>query len=324
MPRPKKIPRVGKGATCGKKRGRATAPQETSADQVIQELAAGQHGVVGRRQLLNHGLTSDEVVRRVRSGWLRRVHRGVYGVGPVVAPRGHLVAAILACGRGSWISHRSAGRLLGILPEDDRSGAVEITVLEGDRRHPRIRVHRTGRLSPEEITVTDGIRTTTASRTLFDLATVLPSRDLERAYRESLARRLTTPARVADLLARHRRRAGSSALRALVAQEPAGLTRSEAEACLLDLIRAADLPMPDTNARLRGFEVDFLWRRHRLIVEVDGFAFHSSRAAFEADRRRDATLMSAGYRVQRITWRRLKNSPLSVVANLAAALTVEP
>ena len=69
-----------------------------------------------------------------------------------------------------------------------------------------------------------------------------------------------------------------------------------------------------------GHEVDLLWQAERLVVEVDGFAFHGHRVAFEADRRRDATLVAAGYRVIRVTWRQLTEEPLAVVATLSAAL----
>lgn len=90
---------------------------------------------------------------------------------------------------------------------------------------------------------------------------------------------------------------------------------------MLELIRAARLPTPAVNVWLNGYEVDFLWREHRLVVETDGYAFHSSRRSFEGDRRRDRDLQAAGYVVLRITWRELKDEPEAVVAELAAALT---
>jgi very-short-patch-repair endonuclease len=102
------------------------------------------------------------------------------------------------------------------------------------------------------------------------------------------------------------------------------LTRSEAEARLLSLIRTARLPAPSTNARLHGLEVDFLWPEQRLVVEVDGFTFHGDRAAFERDRERDATLVASGFRVIRVTWRQLVDQPLVVVARIASALAASP
>ena len=98
------------------------------------------------------------------------------------------------------------------------------------------------------------------------------------------------------------------------------LTRSEAERRLLKLIRAAKLPLPVTNTRVAGWEVDAFWPRHRLVVEVDGYAYHGNRAAFERDRRKDAALIAAGYRVVRVTWRQIADEPHVVVALLARLL----
>ena len=98
------------------------------------------------------------------------------------------------------------------------------------------------------------------------------------------------------------------------------MTRSEAERALLALIRRAGLPRPETNVRVLGHEVDALWRTRRLVVEVDGFGVHGTRAAFERDRRRDAALVAAGHRVIRVTWRQLAQEPELLVARLAAAL----
>jgi very-short-patch-repair endonuclease len=98
------------------------------------------------------------------------------------------------------------------------------------------------------------------------------------------------------------------------------ITRSEAEERLLVLIRASELPHPEVNVRVGYHEVDFLWRSQRLVVEVDGFRFHSSRAAFERDRLRDAELAAMGFRVVRVTWRQLVNRPEAVVTRIATAL----
>jgi very-short-patch-repair endonuclease len=108
-------------------------------------------------------------------------------------------------------------------------------------------------------------------------------------------------------------------LRRAVVLEPR-LTRSEAERRLVKLVRAARLPLPVTNTRLAGWEVDAFWPRHRVVVEVDGYAYHGNRAAFERDRRKDAALVAAGYRVVRITWRQLADEPHAVVALLARLL----
>jgi very-short-patch-repair endonuclease len=115
-------------------------------------------------------------------------------------------------------------------------------------------------------------------------------------------------------------RRGRRALTAALDDDPQ-LTRSEAERRLLALISQARLPRPETNVRLEGYEVDLLWRRERLIVEVDGYAYHSTRQAFERDRARDAALQAAGYRVVRFTWRQIVDNSYAVVAQLSALLS---
>jgi very-short-patch-repair endonuclease len=72
--------------------------------------------------------------------------------------------------------------------------------------------------------------------------------------------------------------------------------------------------------RIAGHEVDVLWREHKLIVEIDGSAFHSVRSSCERDRRREQELVAAGYRVIRVTWRKLTAEPVAVAARLATAL----
>jgi very-short-patch-repair endonuclease len=175
-------------------------------------------------------------------------------------------------------------------------------------------------LPPAERTIHDGIPVTTPARTLLDLAATVDARTLERALNEAQVLRLTTPSALLPLLTQHSRHRGARALRALAEPDRTRMTRSEAERRLLKLTRTAQLPTPRTNARLGPFEVDFLWAEHRLIVEVDGFQFHSSRDAFERDRARDSELVARGYRVVRVTWRQIVRDPYAVVGRIAQAL----
>jgi very-short-patch-repair endonuclease len=120
--------------------------------------------------------------------------------------------------------------------------------------------------------------------------------------------RLVTDGSIREFAERNPRRPGTRALLCTLASEPRP-TRSQAERRLLVLVRRAGLPLPETNVRVLGHEVDALWRDERLIVEVDGFDSHGTRAAFELDRRRDAELVAAGYRVIGVTWRQLRDEP---------------
>lgn len=188
-----------------------------------------------------------------------------------------------------------------------------------------MRLRRAQSLDTGEVTSHRRMPVTTPTRTLLDLAHVVSTRELERAFEESHVRRLVDRRRLEALLARTPGRHGTAALRALLErQRGPTLTRSEAEERMLALVRAAHLPRPRVNARVKGREVDLLWDAQQLVVEVDGYAYHSSQAAFERDRLRDAELGAAGFRVMRVTWRALVDEPHAVVARLAAALAQLP
>jgi very-short-patch-repair endonuclease len=279
----------------------------------VAELASRQHGVVTARQLAQCGLDKDTVARRVGAGWLTRLHRGVYLVGSLPAQFSAEMAAVLACGTRALLSHHSAAAVWGFRPAHE--GDPHVTVQGRDVRPGRINVHRT--TEPLTAALRHRLPLTTPARTLLDLAALLPQRDLDRAVEQAQILRLADRA----TLLRCPSRRGIRALHQSLEHEPQ-LTRSEAEHRLLALIRAASLPPPRTNVRIHGHEVDLIWPRQRLIVEVDGFAFHSSRTAFERDRRRDAELQARGYRVVRLTWRQIVREPEAVVARVATLLAI--
>jgi very-short-patch-repair endonuclease len=293
-------------------------------EDIIGALAEEQHGVVARRQLLEAGLTSNLVRMRVNRGRLHPVHRGVYLVGPPVAPHLQEMAAVLACGEGAVVSHRSAAALWELLPHPGLSVPVDITIPILDRGHrPGIHAHRTATLDPSEVTERSRVPVTTAARTLLDLAGELRMRELERLFVQVEREQLSAPGEIGQLIARHPRRAGVGLLRALLSGEAApALTRSQAEERFLALVRKAHLALPEANVGVGGYEADFLWRSQRLAVEVDGFEFHSSRRAFTRDRRRDSILSLKGLRVLRITWSQIVEEPEAVAALLAHNLAV--
>jgi len=298
-----------------------TEPAAETPDRTIGGLAAAQYGLVTRAQLDNVGLGRGAIALRVRHGRLHRVHRGVYLVGHASSlSLARELAAVLAYGPTAVLSHRSAAWLWSLLPV--RPEVVEV-IVAGRERRPRVgvRPHLTRVLDARERTTKHGVPVTTPARTLLDLAAAASRRDLERAFEEALLRRLVEARALRCLIARRAPRQGTRRLRELLDQlaEPA-LTRSEAERRLLELVRAGGLPAPRTNARLHGLEVDMHWPRHRLVLEVDGFAYHSSPGAFERDRRRDAELAAAGVTVVRVTWRQIVTEPKALLARLAQAL----
>jgi very-short-patch-repair endonuclease len=89
---------------------------------------------------------------------------------------------------------------------------------------------------------------------------------------------------------------------------------------LLDLCQRFGLPAPEVNAGVEGYEVDFVWRTARLIVETDSWSAHGTRDAFERDRRRDADLLAADWRVLRISYARLQREPGWVAERIGSAL----
>jgi very-short-patch-repair endonuclease/predicted transcriptional regulator of viral defense system len=292
-------------------------------ERAIRELAARQHGVVTRAQLLELGVEPGAIDRRLTADRLRALHRGVYLVESIAPPRAREMAAVLSCGEGAVLSHRSAVAVWQMLPHPAQLPDVEVTVAGRDPgRRPGVRVHRVRSLERDEVRTCQRIPITTPARTLLDLAAYGSRRELEQAAAEAQRRGLTTKRQLLALVGRYPTRHGAPALKRLAgSDEQPALTRSEAEERLLDLIRRAELTAPEVNMPLCGFEVDFLWRQEGLVVEVDGYAYHSDPHAFERDRRRDAVLAAHGYRVIRVTWRRIVDFPAAVVARVAQALT---
>lgn len=212
------------------------------------------------------------------------------------------MAAVLAAGDGAVLSYRSAAFLWGIF----RSRQYEIDVTTPFKRRPRagLRLHHS-HLPADEVTTRDGIPVTTVPRTLFDLAGIVSAGQLARAVAEAESRRLWDSLSLAGLLTRHPRRPGAAVIRAVIDGD-SGITRSDLEDLFVPLVRSARLPRPETNGWLllggSWIEADCIWRRQRLIVELDGGATHATRRAFETDRARDRALIAAGWRVIRITW----------------------
>jgi very-short-patch-repair endonuclease len=291
-----------------------------SRDARVAAIAARQRGRVCRPQLLAAGLSVGQIKQMVHAHRMFRLHAGVYAVGhPGPVPLGRETAALLAVRGDAMLSHMSAAALWGLLDAAEED-AVEV-VVDASRTARRIgiRCHRSRLLGPADRRMRHGLPVCSPARTLLDVADTLAEPRLIRAYDRGQIAGVVRPRDLEELLTRvgdhpHRR-----CFAALLAERP-GVTRSEAEQLLLALIRDADLPLPLVNQRLHGFEVDFHWPQAALVVEVDGFAFHSSRAAFERDRARDARLQAAQIEVMRVTWRQLEHEPLAVVARIAQAL----
>lgn len=299
--------------------GDGLATRAPALDRRLAALAGRQRGVVTYRQMVDAGLSRRAIEHRLAVGRLHRLIRGAYLVGHEVPPALAIETAwLLTCGPLAVLSHLTAAVIWEICRFENGITHVSVT-RPGPRERPGLMVHRVSALDATDLRRVEGLALTSPARTLVDLASVLPAGPLADALERARVRRLVTTADVLAALDRAPGKSGAPTLRRLLDEQPT-MTRSKAERALLDLVTRGGLPRPQTNVRVAGHEVDTLWRSERLIVEVDGYAFHSHREAFERDRRRDAELQAAGYRVLRVTWRRIASEPESLLVTLAQAL----
>jgi very-short-patch-repair endonuclease len=244
----------------------------------VAGIAARQHGVISSTQLLAVGLSRRAISHWVAAGRLHRIHHGVYAVGHrAPSNEGRWMAAVLACGEGAVLSHRSAAELWEMLPA--RGGLVHVAVERGGGRRQRagIRLHRSSSLPRTATTRRRGIPVTTPARTIADLPRVATKGEVRRAIRVAEYKGLP------------------------LGEVKTDRTRSDLERNLLRLCKRHRLPLPEVNVKIGPFTADFLWRAHKLVVETDGWAAHRGRQAFLEDRERDAYFRLRGLDVWRFS-----------------------
>lgn len=293
----------------------AARGRSPGADARIGRLAGTQYGVASRAQLLALGLSKAGIETRLARGQLVRIHRGVFAVGrPPEGFRGRVMAAVLAT--GGVASHRTAAGLRRLAPE--HRGMVDITYA-GCRAVPGVRAHRSA-LAEDHVAVVDGIPVTTIERTLIDLCDVASPAVVRAALRQAEVHgRLDLDRMRATLDAHPGRR--TRRLRAML-PDTTQRARSKFELRVHRLLRRAGLGHFETNALLRlgrdVFEVDLLFARERVVVELDTYGTHGGLVAFDDDRRRDRVLQLAGFTVLRFSD---TDRPGDVVAHIRAALS---
>ena len=268
------------------------------------------------------GLSSEAIARRLRSGRLVRLYRGVYTIaGTAPSRERRWAAAVLACGEGAVLSHLSAAALWRLSEKDPVVIDVSLPS-RGKRMRDGVRVHRPRHLDPEDVTHHRGVPTTTVGRTLIDCAEVLGSRSLERILDEAEYLRVLDRSAIGATLVRHRGRAGTAQLSKVLARHQPGSTRTRTpiEESFFLLVRRSGLPQPLVNARLGPYTIDFLWPEQRIAVETDGRAAHERAAARERDYRRDSWLTTEGYRPLRFTWHQVHGDEQGVLGALHAVL----
>jgi very-short-patch-repair endonuclease len=240
-----------------------------------------------------------------------------------------MMAAALACGGRTVISHGSAAELIGLW--DKQSAVVDVIPRDwSGRKISDIRWHNVRPPLADEIEVRDGIPCTTASRTLVDMAARTGWSSMRGLVEQAAILRLLDVEEIDRILARGRRR-GAPRLRTILAPwrstlERRPVLRSRLEARLLPRLIEEGLPVPRCNAKMRidghRLEVDLLWEEQRLAIETDGEQTHGTPVAFERDRFRDQVLLAAGYRTARVTWSQVRDEPTAVVNRIARMLKV--
>ena len=278
---------------------RAFSAPPPSIDAIIAALAARQHGLVTRVQLLAAGLSRHAIERRVKSGRLVRVSAGVYAVGHAALSReGHFMAAVLGAGEGAALSHLAAAEHRQVW----RYRASLIDVVAPKRRSAikGVRIHRVRALHWRDVTEHKGIPVTSIPRMLVDLTDVLNPYDLANVIHEAeFKQRFSEPA-TRDAMRRANGRRKLAVLQKALELRAAGSAglKSRNEAAFLSMLK--NLPKPLVNVKLNGEEPDFHWPEHKVVVEIDGPGHERPRTQRE-DERKEATWRAAGYEVLRVT-----------------------
>ena len=290
--------------------------QSRTAERDLARIAGVQHGVVTRRQLLDAGVTLAELAHRVRTGALLREHRGVYRVGhraPSVEAR--YLAAVLACGDGAALSGRAAGHLFGVLK--GQPPRPEVTT-PTERRVPGV-ITRRARRAAIHTMAWRGVPVATVATVLVELAAVLGTDALARACHEAGVLHGTTPADVEAALAARPSARGASKLRRIMRGD-VDVTLSALERRFLARLREAGLERPRTNRPAGGRRVDCRWPERKLTVELDSYRYHSSRHAWEQDRRREREAHARGDEFRRYTHGDVFDHPQLMMSELRALL----
>jgi len=296
-------------------------------DQPISELARGQYGVVGRWQLMERGWTEGEIKWRIRTGRLHRLHAGVYAVGHNLIPKqGRWMAAVLASGSDTLLSHQTAAALWGL--RGYSGGAIHVTLPRKSTPSKGIRRHFS--LVPDdERTEQEGIPVTSVHRTILDLAVTASVDEVTAMIKEAEYRNFWDRLSLWDLLERYPKKRGSRNLRLVlgrITEEPTGRKRSPLEERFAAFLRRHHLPQARFNDWIllgsKRYRVDCHWPGTRQIVELDGWEGHGTRTAFREDRARDRALRVAGYSVTRLTWNQLDDEPEVIASDLRALFEI--
>jgi len=294
-------------------------------------VAARDHDVGSIGDLRACGLSDSGVQNRVQAGELFPKYPGVYAFGrPDLTPNGLRMAAVKACGPDTLVSHASGASLRGM--RRSNSAFIDITIPAGRpvRRLKGIRCHRAD-LAPQDNSEVDGVPTTSVSRTLLDLAGRISYEGLESAANEAEVLGIFDMREMEDLLRRSKGHRGIRRLRHVLEHgdlSGENVPKSGLEESFARLCARHGLPKPSINRWVllgnEYHEVDFLWRRQKVVIEVDSNRYHRSGWKLARDAHRDELLPSNGYLHDRVPEDLLRNCPLEAVNKAKTLLRRRP
>jgi very-short-patch-repair endonuclease len=298
-------------------------PIRGQRDQRIATIAAAQRGRVATRQLLAAGISSGMISTKTGNGHLIRVNRGVFAVGYVSpAPLVRETEALLACGEDSLLSHLSAAALWEMIPARP-GGPPHLTTAGDARSRAGIIVHRSRVLTDADVRVRDGLPVTSPARALLDMCDLLTLRETERALDEGLARRIVTIDDILELVGRtHGRKGATELLRMVADRTMPGGGRTKWQRIASKAFREAGLPEAEEDVWYLGYQHDFLWRKHGVTLEIDGYPWHSTKSNMERDRTKETRCKQAGLDPNRVSNTQVERHILEVVALVAARLAL--
>lgn len=290
-------------------------------DVAASRIAARQKTLLTTAQLVACGLNDDAVTYRLKTGRLHVVFRGVYSMGcGELPPLALELAALLACGERTFVSHRSAAFVWGL--RETPPADVEVSVVRRCcKSREGMQVHRIQQIHKSERRRHEGLWISSPARAVLEVAAGASVDEVAHLVNEGQGLRLLTPRELEAVLRRSRGRRGAGKLAEVLGNEDAmTITRSDAERAFRKLIRAARLPPPLVNHRLGPYRPDFMWPEQRLIVELDSYQFHGGPAAFHNDREKDLVYRDAGFDVLRPTRNHVVHQPARVLVSVVRAL----
>jgi hypothetical protein len=277
--------------------------------------------VVSVRQLEDLiGMSRHAAIRAEAAGRIHRLHRGVYAVGHTnLSLQGQCLAAVLACGPGALLSHWSAAWLWGLGVKSPVP--IHVTSPTPRRRRSSAHMHCARNLAEEDRALREGIPVTAVARTLLDMTPKVSAERLARFLEQGEGKNLFDLGAIESVIARNRGHRGALRLeRAVEMYRPAPWARSELERRFVAAVVAVGLPQPATGWNEAGLELDVYWPEAAFGVELDAWATHGTRGAFERDRERDERLALAGITTIRVTETRFRNRPDEVLATVTTLL----